>query len=235
MTDYAARTHPGLKRSHNEDCYAAEPELGIYLVADGVGGHAHGEVASAIVKDTIISTLRQGKPLAEAIHNAHHAVLAAIDCDDRTLGMGSTVVVAQLRGNAYEIGWVGDSRAYLFDHTLTALTSDHTPVNAKLARGEISPEQAKVDPERNILSQSLGVSASIEPVPGVVSGRLDPGQQLLLCSDGLTDELTDRDIARIMAGAGSTQEQVERLVDAALAAGGRDNISVIVVGERASP
>lgn len=230
MTEYAASTHPGLKRSHNEDCYLADPELGLYLVADGVGGHAHGEIASAIVRDTLSADLREGRSLLEAIRHSHRAILEEIDSTDNTPGMGSTVVALQLTGGNYEIGWVGDSRAYLFDGHLTQLSSDHSSVGELLQRGLISPEEAASHPQRNILSQSLGVSAGMELDPGHLHGTLAAGQQLLLCSDGLSDELSDAEITHIMAQQAAPREQVQSLLKAALAAGGGDNITVVIVG-----
>lgn len=230
MTKFAATTHAGLKRSHNEDCYAADSDLGLWLVADGVGGHANGEVASAIVRDTIKSELADGCSLVDAIHNAHHAVLEQIRRQDSGSNMGSTVVALALRDDAYEVAWVGDSRAYLFDGELKQLTRDHSPIGEMLALGALTPDQAKNHPDRHMLSQSLGVSEAISLAPGHISGRLQPGQQIMLCSDGLTDELNDQAIAARLQGKPSPRSQVEALLRAALEAGGHDNITVVVVG-----
>lgn len=230
MTAYFANTHPGLKRGHNEDCYQADAELGLWLVADGVGGHADGEVASAIARDTVQQDLSCGASLVNAIHRAHATILAEIKSRDHS-NMGSTIVALQLRAENYEIAWVGDSRAYLFDGDLRLLSRDHNPVSELLALGAITPDQAAVHPERNVLTQSLGVSETIVVTPGLVCGRLRPGEQIMLCSDGLSDELSDEGIATLLRENDSPQSQVEALIEAALKAGGRDNITVVVVGQ----
>jgi protein phosphatase len=232
MTEYAASSHKGHIRDHNEDCYAADAELGLWLVADGVGGHAHGEVAARIVRDTVKAELLAGNQLVDAIRRAHRAVLDEIAARDSQSNMGSTVVAMRLRDDdTYEISWVGDSRAYLFDGELRKLTRDHNPVSELLERGEITPEQAASHPERHVLSQSMGVSGSIVVQPGLISGRLHTGQQILLCSDGLTDELDDDTIRAELACHATPRAQIDALVNAALRAGGRDNITAIVVGE----
>lgn len=236
MTEYAASSHKGHIRDHNEDCYEADSELGLWLVADGVGGHAHGEVAARVVRDTVKAALLAGNQLIDAIRRAHRAVLDEIAARDSHSNMGSTVVAMHLRDdNTYEISWVGDSRAYLFDGELHKLTQDHNPVSELLERGEITPEQAVSHPERHVLSQSMGVSESMVVQPGLISGRLHPGQQILLCSDGLTDELDDDTIRAELARHSSPRAQIDALVNAALRAGGRDNITAIVVGEVPTP
>ena len=232
MTAFFANTHTGLKRRQNEDCYLTEPALDLYLVADGVGGHADGEVASAIVRDTLQHHVSDGTDLIASIHHAHHALLEEISRRQQS-NMGSTVVVALLKDNEYDIAWVGDSRAYSYNGELKQLTRDHNPVSEMLASGAITSEQAASHPQRNLLSQSLGVSESIVVTPGRLQGKLEPGQQLLLCSDGLNDELRDSSIARIMAREATPEAQVKALISAALDAGGRDNVTVIVLGEKA--
>ncbi len=231
MTSFSADSHPGHKRSHNEDCYSGDPDLGLWLVADGVGGHADGEVAAAIVRDILNSDVAGGASLVDAIHHSHRVILEEIDSRADS-NMGSTVVAAQIDAPNYEIAWVGDSRAYLFDGDLKQLTRDHNPVSEMLSRGALTPEQAATHPERNVLSQSLGVSDAIEVAPGRIRGELDPGQQLLLCSDGLTDELSDLEITEIMRREASSKAQVNALIKGALDAGGRDNVTVIVVGDK---
>jgi len=230
MTQFAAGTHPGLKRDHNEDCYEADAALGLWLVADGVGGHSNGEVASAIVGNTIKADLAVGKSLVEAIQHAHSAVLEEIRARDGKSNMGSTVVALTLSEGHYDIAWVGDSRAYLFDGELTQLTRDHSPVGDMLASGAITAEQAANHPKRHVLSQSLGISESVSVAPDSVSGRLKAGQQILLCTDGLTDELSDRAIADQLLGHTNPKSQVDALVNAALSRGGNDNITALIIG-----
>jgi serine/threonine protein phosphatase PrpC len=231
MIEFAASTHSGLIRSQNEDCYSADPELGLWLVADGVGGHAFGEVASAIVNDMTASAYRESENLVEAMHCAHKAVLEEIARRDENLGMGSTVVALVLKDNDYEISWVGDSRAYLWDgESLKQLTRDHTHVYDLVDQGAISIADAATHPERHVLTQSMGVFDDMALEPGSVAGQLQANQQILLCSDGLTDELSDNAVASQLRRNSSTQEQVDGLISAALTSGGRDNVTVIVVG-----
>ena len=233
MTQYAASTHPGLIRNHNEDSFESSPELGLWLVADGVGGHSGGEVASAIVKDTMVEEVGNGTPMVDAVHKAHRAVLDEIKRRNGASDMGSTLVALKLDGKQYEIVWVGDSRAYLFDGGLRQLSRDHNPVSELLATGAITADQAATHPDRHVLSQSMGVAESIQVKPGHISGQLEEGQQILLCSDGLSDEVRDEGIAEIMGQQRTPQTQVDALVNMALANGGRDNVSVVVVGEPA--
>lgn len=234
MNAFAADSHPGHKRSHNEDCFLTDDALGLFLVADGVGGHADGEVASAIVRDTLRKDINAGASLLDAIQHAHREVLAEIDRRQDS-NMGSTVVAARLSDSEYDIAWVGDSRAYSFDGTLKQLSRDHNPVSEMLARGALTPEQAAAHPERNMLSQSLGVSENIEVAPGRICGDLHAGQQLILCSDGLTDEVSDDHIEQIMTQQQSPGAQVAALIQAALDNGGRDNVTVVVVGAKGPP
>lgn len=232
MIQFAASTHPGLKRDHNEDCYAADPKLGLWLVADGVGGHSFGEVASGIVKTTVAKAYAEGKELTEAIHCSHEAVLKEIAEREDHLGMGSTVVAFTLSDKGYQVAWVGDSRAYLWDgEDLKQLTRDHTHVYDLVDKGLLSSAEAAVHPERHVLTQSIGVFDDMELEPGCVQGQLQEGQQILICSDGLTDELSDTAIAVQLRRNRSTESQVDGLVNAALSAGGRDNVTVVVVGE----
>jgi serine/threonine protein phosphatase PrpC len=228
---HAAATHGGLKRDHNEDCFEASPELGLWLVADGVGGHSYGEIASDIVRSTVSKRIAAGDTLADAILGSHASILERIEEDEATKGMGSTVVALRLEGADYEVCWVGDSRAYLWHPKLAQLSEDHNRASELVASNVITPEQAASHPQRNVLTQSLGVSENMTLSPGHVTGTLTEGEQILLCSDGLTDELSDSSISKIMNEQTSPSAQVAALVKAALAAGGRDNITAVVVGE----
>ncbi|MAT92921.1 MAG: protein phosphatase [Halioglobus sp.] len=228
--EFAADTHAGLVRNHNEDCFAAEADLGLWLVADGVGGHAGGEVASGIVRDTVRAQVAAGATLPEAILRSHEAVLAALTGGDDDRGMGSTVVALRTDGDDYELCWVGDSRAYLWNGQLRQLTEDHSRAGELLASNAITAAEANTHPERHVLTQSLGVSGSMSLHPGRVTGTLKPGDHLLLCSDGLTDELSDSLIAHLLGDHDSPRSQVDALMSAALDAGGKDNVTVLVVG-----
>ena len=229
---FAADTHTGLKRSHNEDCFEAAADLGLWLVADGVGGHSCGEIASGIARATIRERVEAGESLTDAIMAAHATVLDAIAERADAHGMGSTVVALRLDGDEYEICWVGDSRAYLWNGALRQLTEDHNRVGELLAQDIITPEQASSHPERHVLTQSLGVSDTMQLDPGRVTGTLQEGEQLLLCSDGLSDELSDSMVEHLLRGHDSPRAQVDALISAALDAGGNDNITAVVVGAR---
>lgn len=227
---FAADSHTGLRRKHNEDCYEADAALGLWLVADGVGGHSCGELASDIARTTVRGDIAAGTSLPDAIVNAHRAVLDEIDRDESARGMGSTIVALRLKGESYELAWVGDSRAYLWNRQLQQLSHDHNRVSELLDQGAITQQEAANHPERHVLTQSLGVSECMALRPGHREGTLAQDQQFLLCSDGLTDELPDERIAAIMADNDSPRDQVEALINAALEAGGNDNITAVVVG-----
>lgn len=229
MVAYAAETHCGLVRSLNEDCYEADPDVGLWLVADGVGGHAGGEIASELTRATIKEVFHRTGDLRAAIEAAHAAVLDAIRRGEGSSNMGSTVVALALRGRDYEIAWVGDSRAYLWDGRLTLLTRDHSLVETLLAKGIINADQAFNHPKRNIITQSIGVTPDHALRVDSISGVLRSGQRLLLCSDGLNDEIREREIAERLAAASSLQEQVASLLQGSLTAGGRDNVTLIIV------
>ncbi|MEM9256372.1 MAG: protein phosphatase 2C domain-containing protein [Pseudomonadota bacterium] len=227
--NFAADTHSGLKRKHNEDCFAAKPDLGLWLVADGIGGHASGEVASHLVCCSIAADIERGISLREAVINAHGTVLAAMQDQADRQGMGSTIVALRLTNNEYELCWVGDSRAYLLNGGLQQLTQDHNRVGYLLSSGEISPVEAKNHPERHILTQSLGVTDEMLLQPGYASGSLSGQQKMLLCSDGLTEELSDSLIEQLISEHDTPRAQVDALISAALDAGGSDNITAVIV------
>lgn len=232
MKKFAAGTHKGMKRDHNEDCFEANADLNLWLIADGVGGHSFGEVASALVKTTLVEQRAQGADLLESIFASHRAVLAEISKRGAGSNMGSTVVAMTLTEGLYDIAWVGDSRAYLWDGAkLSQITVDHSHVSALVAEGVVSQDQAKNHPDRHVLTQSIGVSSEMNLNPGRARGSLENGQQILMCSDGLTDELSDKEIAQMMHAKTTPQGQVDGLINAALAAGGSDNVTAVVVGK----
>ncbi|MDX1734226.1 MAG: protein phosphatase 2C domain-containing protein [Halioglobus sp.] len=235
IPQFAADTHSGLHRSLNEDSFGAYPDLGLWLVADGVGGHSCGEIASNIVRSTLREQVAGGASLESAVTASHDAVLRAIESGQGAAGMGSTVIALRLSGNDYELCWVGDSRAYLWDGALRQVSHDHNRVAELLASNAITREQAANHPQRHVLTQSLGVSPSMELAPGRATGTLQPGDALLLCSDGLTDELSDSLIAHLLQDHATPRAQVDALMSAALDAGGRDNITAIIVSAVAPP
>ena len=231
MIEFGHLTHVGLRRGLNEDTYYGDSELGLWLVADGMGGHACGEVASALARETIVREVRDGTPLVQAILIADEEIIRASRRRNDTLPMGTTVVAARVQGQRFEVAWVGDSRAYLWrDGRLAQLSQDHSYVQDLIAQGSLTPEQARSHPHRNVVTQALGVTDPAHLNVSTMAGELLPGMQLLLCSDGLTEEVDDRDIAEAMGHQDcSAQECVDILVAAALDGGGSDNITAVLV------
>jgi serine/threonine protein phosphatase PrpC len=232
--DFAQGSHTGLVRELNEDSYLSLPKLGLSIIADGMGGHEAGEVASRITVQEITRSIGQGLPLVEAVEAAHRAIQAAARRGEGAAGMGSTVVAAKLDGLHYEIAWVGDSRAYWWNGSLHRLTTDHSYVQQLLNAGLITESEIPEHPYRHVISQALGVggSGADNIKVDLVSGELGESDALLLCSDGLSGEVADGDIAGILAETAGAQARVERLIKAALEAGGKDNVTVIVLAPK---
>ena len=230
MIEFGHLTHVGLRREHNEDTYYGDSQLGLWLVADGMGGHEFGEVASALARDTIVSQVRDGQPLNEAIRTADKEIIRQSQRRSEALPMGTTVVAARVVDSRFEIAWVGDSRIYLWDGRLHQLSQDHSYVQELIDQGAITPEQARSHPHRNVITQALGVTDPLSLKVEVIQGELKPAMQLLLCSDGLTEEVDDATIATILAKTDlSAQECVDQLVLSALDGGGSDNITVVLL------
>lgn len=233
MIEFGHGSHVGLRRDHNEDTYLADADLGLWLVADGMGGHEHGEVASALARDAILSEVAAGRSLAEAIRKADEIIIRHSRGRGGGLPMGTTVAAARVRDDQFEAAWVGDSRVYLWNGTLKQISQDHSYVRELIEQGAISPEQARTHPHRNVVTQALGVTDPEHLRVETVRGELKSGMQLLLCSDGLTEEVDDATIERILARTDlSAQECVDHLLVAALDAGGSDNITVILLRRR---
>lgn len=231
MIEFGHLTHVGLRRELNEDTYYGDSDLGLWLVADGMGGHEYGEVASALARETIVREVREGTPLATAIRIADEEIIRISRRRKDSLPMGTTVVAAKVSGNRFEVAWVGDSRVYLWrDRQLLQLSQDHSYVQELIANGAITHEQARSHPHRNVVTQALGVTDPRNLNVETMTGELRPGMQLLLCSDGLTEEVEDRNIAEVLSNHDcSAQECVDELVAAALDGGGSDNVTVILV------
>ncbi len=227
---YGDATHVGCVREHNEDSYLADPELGLWIVADGMGGHRCGEVASQIAVDFIREEVGKGGLLRAAVERAHEVVRLAAGQGLGHPGMGSTVVALKLDGPEYELSWVGDSRAYLWDEgVLVQLTRDHSLVQQLVDAGQLTEEEALLHPNRNVVTQALGASELDKVEVDEMRGTLHQGQQILLCSDGLTGEVSEAEIREILAGAADAQAAVERLVDRTLEYGAPDNVTAILV------
>ena len=224
-----ARTDVGRGRPENEDSILVDDTGGLYAVADGMGGHRAGEVASATAIETLHEAYRDGRPLDEAVEEANAAVFAKAADDPALRGMGTTLTaVAVLDGHTALLGHVGDSRAYLMrDGGVTQVTDDHSLVEQLVREGRLSPEEAQNHPQRAIITRALGVDAHVQ----VDTYRVDlkPGDRLLICSDGLTNMLSDDTIATTLRRHADPQQAADTLVDMANQAGGDDNITVVVL------
>lgn len=229
QVDCAHATDTGRIRDHNEDCYSADPEKGLFIIADGMGGHEGGEVASAIVVRSVRQDVAGGMPLNAALNAAHQNVLKAVRNGIGRPGMGATAVAMQITDRNYQVAWVGDSRAYLWDGSLKRLTRDHSFVQRMMDTGVLTETEARAHPKRNILTQALGAENLTDMTVGTVSGTLSNGQKILLCSDGLTGELEDEEIAAILSRNLPDKACVSELIQAAKNHEGKDNISVILV------
>lgn len=236
--DIGVLTHNGRRRPHNEDSYRVREDLGLFIVADGMGGHDGGEVASALAVDIIEREIAAGTPLEQAILAAHAAIAAHPLGQGGVRGMGTTVVVVRFLDEArtqFEAAWVGDSRIYQITRDeqyerLVQISRDHTLVQDLVDRRLITPEQARTHDKRNIITQALGACQSPGPQVESAQAELRPGEVLLLCSDGLNGEIEDSVIQALLGNQVQLVETVcQELVDAALAAGGRDNITVVVL------
>jgi len=230
MIEFGHGTHVGLRRARNEDTYYADASLGLFLVADGMGGHQHGEVASALVRDAMVDLVTRGHSLIEAVHGAGERLLAHTRGSQDVLPMGTTIAALRLTADSYEVAWVGDSRIYMWKHELRQISHDHSLVQALVEAGQLDPAKASHHPQRNVLTQALGVTAVEQLHIGLARGSLETGMGILLCSDGLTEGVDDASIARTVARTDlAAQECVDQLLLSALDSGGDDNVTVIIV------
>ena len=234
--EYSAASHPGLMRDNNEDCFLSRPEQGLWLVADGMGGHEAGEVASAIVRDTIAREIQNDPDISliDSIQNAHTSILHSASVGIGALGMGSTVVALKSNSEKYQVAWVGDSRAYLWTPSreggrLEQLSTDHSYVQMLVETGVIRPEDADTHPEKNIITQCLGMQELDKVKVDHVEHNWQKNQWILLCSDGLTDEVSDQTITQILSESNDCLAAVDQLLHAALTSGGRDNITLQII------
>jgi len=230
---YAGQSVPGRVRGHNEDALLCCPQLSLWAIADGMGGHQCGEVASALALDTLQAGCADGLELADAVHAANREVLAVARTEEHQ-GMGTTLVAVRFNGAAYNIAWVGDSRAYRVSAGhIERVTHDHSWVQAMIDAGQMSPETARSHPQRNVILQCLGRDDQPLQV-GLHHGVLGEHELLLLCSDGLTGELEDAQIQQLCSSAQTLDELVNQLLARANDMGGKDNISCIVLGRDAA-
>ena len=224
-----AATDVGRVRDGNEDAYLVDDAMGLVAVADGMGGHRAGEVASATALEALRAAITSGRPLRESIEDANEAVFSKSLTDTDLRGMGTTLTAATLvTGGILLVGHVGDSRAYLLhDSELRQVTEDHSLVEELVREGRLTADEAAVHPQRSIITRALGVDASVEV--DVYPIELAPGDRFLLCSDGLTGMVQPDDIAATLRRESDPARAASQLVDAANHAGGEDNITVVVV------
>ncbi len=222
------RTDVGRGRPENEDSILVDDAHGLYAVADGMGGHRAGEVASATAVETLQSAFLEGRPIDRAIEEANAAVFAKAAGDAALRGMGTTLTAVAVDGGTAVLGHVGDSRAYLLrDGAVTQVTDDHSLVEQLVREGRLSPEEAQNHPQRAIITRALGVDAEVQ----VDTYRVDlrPGDRLVICSDGLTNMLSDDTIGATLRRHADPQQAADTLVDMANQAGGDDNITVVIL------
>ena len=240
------RTDVGRHRKANEDAFFRDDEIGLYVVADGMGGHAAGEVASTEAVDTVYGLVKRGlntlgdpsEPLTEAraraacriiegaIQAATYMVFAIAELERDKSGMGTTISAALAVGGSFVLGQVGDSRIYqIHAGQATQVTEDHTLIAWQIKQGLISPEDAKKSPHRNVITRAVGNRDYVEVDTSVVT--ISAGDRLLLCSDGLHGYLKPEEIPPVAELGGSAA--IDRFIDIALERGGRDNITAVLV------
>jgi len=224
------RTHEGCVRELNEDAMLNRPDIGLWAVADGMGGHDGGEVASATVIDALdnvdnfCTAYAFRDAAAQALHWAN-AKIFALSVERGT--MGATVVTLLAHGNHYACLWAGDSRIYLYrTGALKRLTRDHSVVQEMVDAGAISEERARAHPRANVITRAVGARDQLDLESAV--GSLQAGDRFLLCSDGLTGVVTEREICEAMIRA-PLEAAAERLLEQALARGAPDNVTLVLV------
>jgi protein phosphatase len=248
----SARTDPGPVRENNEDNFHVDVDQGLFVVADGMGGHASGEVASEIAVSTVVDLLleeddpdetrlsvaagsdveRVRERIRYTMNQASQRIRRESLANPVHSGMGTTLVVLLIVGGQAYLGHVGDSRAYLFrDGRIERLTRDHTVVQQEIDAGRLTPELARIVPHKNILTQSVGYHGPVEP--DTLAQAVRPNDIFLLCSDGLTDPLDDEHLERIIAST-PLDDLAEVLVQKAIEHGTEDNVTVVVVGVSAT-
>jgi len=243
----AGRTEVGCVRKHNEDNFLMEPDLGLFVVADGLGGHAAGEVASQIVVEKIGQFITHtverdrtwpveydtelpydGNRLKAALLLADQSILNDIRSNPERESMGSTVVACLVNGATITLVHVGDSRAYLLNPKgIQQITRDHSWVAEQVANGILTPDEARRHPFRNVITQALGNGGELDiSVRELEVHELD---RILLCSDGLSGMVQDEEIWEIVQNAPDAEEAAGRLIAKAMSNGGEDNITVVIV------
>jgi protein phosphatase len=235
-------TDRGMLRANNEDAFQCCREQGIFVVCDGMGGAAAGEIASRMAAESVSKALcRTGErppldgegievAMIAAIEDANRKIFERSQLDSGYQGMGTTIVMAYVTEDGAHVAHVGDSRCYLWRQgRLDLLTQDHSLVSEQIRLGQLSPEEAETSPYRNVITRALGTEASV--MAEYRRLQLEKGDLILLCSDGLTRELSDASIASLVeqAAGGDLEQVCRKLVNRAKEAGGRDNITCVLV------
>ena len=231
-------TDVGQRRVTNQDfVYRSDEPVGnlpnLYIVADGMGGHKAGDYASHYTAETLIQSVTEDeeknpiKIIRKAIEKANERVLEKSLSDEELAGMGTTVVVATVIGHYLYVANVGDSRLYLITDKITQITKDHSLVEEMVRIGEINREQARNHPDKNIITRAVGIKKEVKI--DFFDMRLEKGDLILMCSDGLSNMLEDREIEEIIKKGGELSEIVDELVERANQNGGKDNIAVILI------
>lgn len=233
----AAVTDRGRKRPSNEDAFGFSVEAGVYVVCDGMGGAAAGEIASSLAVDEILRLLKERKPENEsplpgaaetAVTAANEAIFSRAQRNHRLNGMGTTLVVMATQDQHVWILNIGDSRCYLMHKgKLQQLTLDHSLVEEQVRLGRMTPREALHSPLKNVITRALGTQSQV--TPDIFELEAEPGDLFLLCSDGLTRELPDNTIETLLNGEMPLEALAAQLVEAAKKAGGHDNITCMLV------
>lgn len=233
---WAQLTDIGLVRSLNEDSLCVVPEIGLFAVADGMGGHLAGEVASAtalqILEQELGKRLQKGEfpahAMVDAVQEANRKIFELASRNQQWSGMGTTITACLKQGKVIYIAHVGDSRAYLLrESRILQLTEDHSLVRELVRNGGLTEEQAFHHPQRNVLTRALGTAPSLNV--DIYHHEVRPGDLLLLCTDGLTSYLRPDEIMHSIHSSPDLYSAARGLVDKSLSAGGKDNITVILV------
>ncbi|MCR5586831.1 MAG: Stp1/IreP family PP2C-type Ser/Thr phosphatase [Lachnospiraceae bacterium] len=237
MKSYA-KTDVGVRRDVNQDYFfATEKATGsfqnLYIVADGMGGHAAGDFASKLCVNSMVSFISNTNiktPVSifnEAVAFGNSEVFNASISNPALAGMGTTVVAATIMKNKLYVANIGDSRLYLIKDSITQITNDHSLVSEMVRRGDLTESQARIHPQKNIITRALGIDPTV--VADSFELAIDKGDKILLCSDGLTNMVEDYDILYIVNHSETLKEAVDTLIDRANEAGGMDNITAVLV------
>lgn len=221
----------GLVRKLNEDRFYMEEPL--FIVADGMGGHSGGEIASSIALDVMVNALKNKESieepqLAEAIIEANEAIRKRVEEEPTLKGMGTTAVIAYIKQHTLYWANVGDSRLYLYrGGELRQISSDHSMVQTLLDLGRITEEEARLHPQRNLLTRAVGVEVNLEVDTGILPLQLK--DKLLLCSDGLSSIVEDEEICQILESKRTDKQRMDALISRVYDKGAKDNVTLIIV------